>query len=80
MDVLLQVLEERGEGEAAGPLNGVVEQGCTPEEGLLAEEDTVQAGQTFLCGVGRLQAVLLAALRAVPGLAGVVHPTDVVGA
>lgn len=40
----------------------------------------MQAGQAFLRGVGRLQAVLLATLRAVPGLAGVVHPPDVVGA
>lgn len=40
----------------------------------------MQAGQALLRGVGRLQAVLLAALGAVPGLAGVVHPSDVVGA
>lgn len=63
----------------AGPLDGVVEQGCSPQEGLLAEQDAVQAGQAFLRGVGGLQAVLLAALRAVPGLAGVVDPPDVVG-
>lgn len=40
----------------------------------------MQAGQAFLRGVGRLQAVLLAALGAVPGLPGVVDPPDVVGA
>lgn len=40
----------------------------------------MQAGQAFLRGVGRFQAVLLAALGAVPGLAGVVDPSDVVGA
>lgn len=40
----------------------------------------MQAGQAFLRGVGGLQAVLLAALGAVPGLPGVVDPPDVVGA
>lgn len=40
----------------------------------------MQAGQAFLRGVGGLQAVLLAALGAVPGLARVVDPPDVVGA
>lgn len=64
----------------AGPLNGVVEQGSPPQEGLLAEQDAVQAGQALLRGVGGLQAVLLAALGAVPRLPRVVHPPDVVGA
>lgn len=44
-------MEELGEGHVAGLVDGVVEQGGAPQCGVFPEQDAVDAGQAFLCGV-----------------------------
>lgn len=61
-------------------MDGVVQKGSAPQEGLLAEQHAVQAGQAFLCGVRWPQPVLQPALRAMPRLPRVVHAPQVVSA
>lgn len=77
LHVARQVLEELAEGHARGTVDGVVEQRGAPQEGLLAEEHAVQAGQALLGGVRGPQPVLQPALGAVPRLLGVVHAPKV---
>lgn len=62
-----------------GAVDGVVEQRGAPQEGLLAEQHTVQAGQALLGGVRWPQPILQPALGAVPRLPRVVHAPQVVG-
>lgn len=75
-----QILEELAEGHARGLVNGVVEQGRPPQEGLLSKQHTVQAGQALLSGVGWPEPILQSAFSAVPRLSGIVHTTQVVSA
>ena len=79
LHVARQVLEELAKGHAGGTMYRIVEQCRAPQEGLLAEEHTVQAGQALLRGVCWPQPVLLPALGAVPWLSCVVHAPKVVG-
>lgn len=64
----------------AGLVHGVVEQGGPPQRGVLPEQDTVDAGQTLLCGVQGLQVVLLPADAAAPRLVEVVDAAEVMSA
>lgn len=73
-------MEELSEGHAAGLVDGVVEQGGPPQRGVPAEQHAVDAGQTLLRGVGRLQAVLLAPVAVAPRLVAVVEAAEVVRA
>lgn len=79
LHVARQVLEELAKGHARGTMYRIVEQRRAPQEGLLAEQHAVQAGQALLCGVRWPQPVLLPALGAVPRLPRVVHAPKVVG-
>lgn len=80
LHILRQILEELAEGHVCSLVNGVVEQGRTPQERLLSEQHTVQAGQALLGGVSWPQPVLQSAFGAVPRLPGIVHTAQVVGA
>lgn len=73
------VVEELAEAHAVGVVDGVVKQRCPPEVRMFTQQDTVQAGQALLSGVGSLQTQGLPALRRGPGLEAVVHPPQVVG-
>ena len=79
LHVACQVLEELTKGHARCTMYRIVEQRRAPQEGLLAEQDAVQAGQALLRGVCWPQPVLLPALGAVPRLPRVVHAPKVVG-
>lgn len=61
-------------------VNGVVEQGCTPQEWLLSKQHTMQAGQALLGGIGWPEPILQSAFSAVPWLLRIIHTTQVVGA
>lgn len=61
-------------------VDGIVEQGGTPQERLLSKQHTMQAGQALLSGIGWPKAVLLSAFSTVPWLSRIIHTTQVVGA
>lgn len=68
---------ELREGHLAGLADCVVEQGSTPQCWVSPEQNTMDAGQAFLCGVKRLQVVLLPAHAAAPWLVAVVDATEI---
>lgn len=72
-----QVVEELSEGHVAGLVDGVVEQGGTPQRGVPPEQHTVDAGQTLLRGVGGPQVVLPAPVAVAPRLVAVVEAAEV---
>lgn len=78
VDESTQVVKQLWEGHAAGLVDGVVEQGGTPQGGVLAEEHAVDAGQTLLSGVDGPQTVFLPAAAAAPRLMTVVDAAEVV--
>lgn len=80
LHVLCQILKELAEGHVRRLVDGVVQQGGTPQEWLLSEQHTMQAGQALLSGVGWPKAVLQSAFSAVPWLPRIIHTTQVVGA
>lgn len=59
MDEARELVEELSEGQVRRPVDGVVEQCSTPQPGISAEQHAVDAGQTLLGGVDRLQTELL---------------------
>lgn len=77
LDEAAQVVEELSEGRAAGPVDGVVEQGGPPQRGVPPEQHAVDAGQTLLRGVGGLQVVLPAPVAVAPRLVAVVEAAEV---
>lgn len=77
LDEASQIVEELREGHVAGLVDGVVEQGSTPQCRIFPEQDTMNAGQTLLCRVQRLQVVLLPAHAAAPWLVAVVNATEI---
>lgn len=77
LDKASQVVEELREGHAAGLIHSVVEQSSAPQCGVFPEQDTVDAGQTLLCRVQRLQVVFLTAQTVVPWLVAVVDTSEV---
>lgn len=79
LDEAAQVVEELGEGHVAGLVDSVVEQSSAPQTGVFPEEDAVDAGQPLLCGIQRLQAVLLPALAPAPWLLTVVNAPEIMG-
>lgn len=72
-----QILKELREGHLARLVDSVVEQGGAPQSRVLSEQDAVDAGQTLLGGVQRLQVVLPPPLAVAPRLVAVVDPTEI---
>lgn len=64
----------------AGLVDRVIEQGSTPQNGVLPEQDAVDAGKALLRGVGRFQVVLLPARVIAPWLVAIVYTTEIMGA
>lgn len=78
VDKSAQVMKQLWEGHVAGLVDGVVEQGCAPQDGVLAEEYAVDACQTLLSRVDRPQTVFLPATDVAPWLMTVVDATEIV--
>lgn len=80
LDKAAQVVEELNEGHVAGLVDGVVEQGSTPQSGVFPKQDTVDACQTLFCGVQGLQVVLPPAHAAAPRLVAIVDASEIMRA
>lgn len=77
LDEAPQVMEELGEGQLAGLVDGVVEQGGAPQCRVFPEQNAVDAGQALLGGVQGLQVVLLPAHAGAPWLMAVIDAAEV---
>lgn len=71
-------MEELREGHVRRLVDGVVEQGSTPQPGVSVEQHAVDAGQALLGGIDRLQAKLLPLGWAVPRLLTVIDAAEIV--
>lgn len=78
MDEACELLKELCEGHVRRLVDGVVEQGGTPQPGVSAEQHAVDAGQALLGGVDRLQAELLPPGSAAPWLLAVINTAEIV--
>lgn len=80
LDEVSQVAEELGEGHLTGLVDRVVEQRSTPQNGVPPEQNTVDASQTFLCGIQGFQVVHLPARAATPWLVTIVNAAQIMSA
>lgn len=78
MDKAFKLVEELSEGHMCRLVDGVVEQGSTPQCRVSVEQHAVDAGQAFLGGVDRLQSELFPHGSAAPWLQVVIGAAEVV--
>lgn len=67
------IAEQLAETHIGRMIHGVVEEGSSPQEGLLPQQHAVNAGQSLLCRIGWLQSKLFPSDGSGPRLHAVIH-------
>lgn len=73
LDEARDIAEQLAEAHVGCMVHGVVEESGAPQEGLLPQQHAVNAGQSLLCRIGRLQSKLLSSDGSGPRLHAVIN-------